>query len=118
MKTHELLIPFYFGSLEEENRLAVERDLLEDPEILVEYLDLKRSIEAAQTVPQMPSQKLWGRLEKNLTTKKKWLYSLSLGAAIAAALLLFFYAKPESQNHATEILFDASPELPASSGVL
>jgi hypothetical protein len=119
------LLSFYFGALEEEQRLLVERELLTDSEILVDYLDLKRKLESAQEVPQVPSQKLWLQLREKLEPRKKMIFSLSLVAAIAASVLLFsiFVYKSKSadlgpSHRANEILFDSNRELPESSNVL
>jgi len=123
-KVKSLLVPFYFGSIEEAQRLEVERELLIDTEILVDYLDIKRKMEAAQEVPQFPSRKLWQKLSKQISERKRVLISFSVGLAVAASLLLctvfIFKSKqvdlPQSQKR--EVLFDTSRELPASSNVL
>ena len=43
-KIQRLLLPFYFGAIKEDERLLVEKELLTDSEILVDYLDLKRTL--------------------------------------------------------------------------
>jgi hypothetical protein len=119
-----LLKLFYFGSIEENERLKVERELLTDPEALLDYLDLKRKLEAALEVPQFPSQRLWLRLKEKIEPRKRMIFSLSIGAAIAASLLIFsiLTSKPrkidQKSSGSTEVLFDSSRELPVSSNVL
>jgi hypothetical protein len=116
-----LLLPFYFGSVNEEQRLAVERELLADPEALLDYLDLKRKIEAAQDISG-PTPQLWARLNQKIRPYRKTVFSISVGAAIAASLLLvwLFLAKPAELQNETgpELLFDSNYEHSLSSGVL
>lgn len=124
MDIKKLLLPFYFGSVSEEERLHVERELLTDPEALTDYLDLKRHVEAASLQISKPSNQLWERLKPKTLRQKRVLFSVSLGAALAAGIALFFFlqTKPETreldQPAISNILFDSSSELPVSSGVL
>jgi hypothetical protein len=119
-----LLLPFYFGSVDNQERILVERELLTDPEILVDYLDLKRNIESAEAIPQNPSHSLWLKLRSKLEPRKKTLLSISFAAAIAASLFIgwIFISKPKPQLSApingNAVLFDSSRELPVSSNVL
>lgn len=122
MNTKEMLLPFYFGSVNEEQRLLIERELLTDEEVLVDYLDLKRSIEGSKLLQQEPSASLWEKLKPK--EKKKFYISLAIGSAVAAGLvaLILFKSSTKPEESApmpvTNILFDSSSELPASSGVL
>lgn len=124
MNAKELLLRFYFGSVGEEERLHVERELLSDPEALTEYLDLKRSLEAASLPAVAPSRALWEKLRPKTEKQKRFYLSLSLGAALAAGLALafVFHSRPKPsalvQPSASKVLFDSSAELPASSSVL
>jgi len=119
-----LLKSFHAGTVDENQRLKVERDLLTDPEILLDYLDMKRELEFASPVPQLPTQKLWQRLVTQIPRQRKTLISLSLGAAIAASLVIvsfyFLRAKPELQktSDAPKVYFDSIHELSANSNVL
>jgi hypothetical protein len=124
MNTKKILLPFYFGSVSEEERLQVERNLLTDSETLTDYLDLKRELEAASLSMAAPSNGLWEKLKPG-TEKQKCVYlSLSLGAAVAAglAIILVLQSRPKPteliQPPVSKVLFDSSSELPASSGVL
>jgi hypothetical protein len=130
MKPQKRLLAFYFGSLSEEERLKVERDLLTDVEVLTDYLDLKRDLEAAPLPSKQPSSALWERLKPKTVQRRRLYLSLSIGAAVAAgfALILFLQPQPQPQPKpkptelmqpsAAKVLFDSSAELPASSGVL
>ncbi len=117
------MLPFYFGSIDDQSRLAVERELLTDSEILVDYFDLKRKIEAVQQVAPEPSRRLWYRLQAQLQPRKKLIYSLSLGFALTlgAIILATFVLKPTTDQSPLsdhKILFDSNSELSASSNVL
>jgi hypothetical protein len=120
----KIMLSFYFGSVNEEERLLIERELLTDSEVLVDYLDIKRKLEAANILDSQPSQSLWHKMKpKNPVQRKVWI-SFSVGAAVAAGLVLFFIFQtaPDQiempQPSAHRVLFDSSSELPASSGVL
>lgn len=119
-----LLLPFHFGSIEDKDRMIVERELLTDSETLVDYLDLKRSLESAELVPQAPSRSVWIKLHERVRDKKKFLIPISFGAAVAASVLaafIFFHQpsqKPKQVQSGEELLFDTRTELPANSGVL
>lgn len=121
--TKKLLLPFYFGSIEHEDRLSVERDLLTDTEVLVDYLDLKRKIEAAEEIPSAPSLKIWHRLQAQMPSQRT-LLKFSLGAAAIACLILLsvIYFRPISDNpdgsSHKSFLFDSNSELSANSHVL
>jgi hypothetical protein len=112
------------GAIQENERLQVERELLTDTEVLVDFLDLKRKMESALEVPQQPSTKLWMRLNEKIGPRKKMIFSLSIGAAIAASVLIFsFFAfRPKSieqkMSFSGEVLFDSNHELSANSNVL
>jgi hypothetical protein len=120
--TSKNLLPFYFGSLDGQLRLDVEQKLLTDPEFLLDYLDLKRNLEAAETVPQAPSLQLWQRLSTRIP-KRKYSYSLAFGLAIAASLvaIVFFFGQSRPQSFSkydTQILFDSGSEPFSGVGVL
>ncbi len=112
------LTDFHFGELSEASRLHLERDLFCDPELLLNYFDLKRRIESAATVPQMPSPHLWDGLKEK--AQRKWnkkTLSISIGIAIAAGVALFlFFSAQNEKGHG--ILFDGRDELSTNSTVL
>ena len=120
----KLLLPFYFGSVTEEQRTLVEREMLTDPEILVDYLDLKRKVEMAQVLTLDPSPSLWEKLKPKAKVQRRTLISFSIGAALAATLALFYVFHTGSkykelmQPSVNRVLFDSSSELPVSSSVL
>lgn len=127
MRKHPInsyLLPFYFGSIEDSDRLMIEKELLTNPDILLDFFDLKREIEAAQLIPQKPSYKVWDRLKKNIPPQKSYFLKLSLGMGIALIILCMslFFIKSKDKNILTkmpnEIIFDSNNELPASSNVL
>ena len=89
-RTRKMLLPFYFGSVSDEDRLIVERELLIDSEVLTDYLDLKRELEVASLSSHEPSASLWQRLKPKTQKQKRVLFSFSVGAAVAAGLLIFF----------------------------
>ncbi|MBK9322705.1 MAG: hypothetical protein IPM97_07125 [Bdellovibrionaceae bacterium] len=120
-----LLLPFHFGSIEDKDRTLVERELLTDSEILVDYLDLKRTLESAELLPHTPSKSVWLKLQERVQAKNKFIIPISFGAAIAASILaaFIFFHKPSQETKSTtqlgeEILFDTRTELPANSSVL
>ncbi len=120
-----LLLPFHFGSIEDNDRTLVERELLIDTEVLVDYLDLKRNLEAAELIPHAPSKSVWAKLQERVQTKRQFIIPISFGAAVAASVLAVFIfldqpsQKTKSQNQSGgEILFDSRTELPANSSVL
>lgn len=121
-KIKSLLLLFYFGSIEDTDRTLVERELLTDPEFLVDYLDLKRGIEAAEVFPAAPSETLWLKLQEKAQPKKKFLLSLSFGAAAVAiiftAILVIKPASIDQKPTKHEVLFDSRSELSSGSGVL
>jgi hypothetical protein len=129
MTNPERLLQFHFGSIDDHSRLALERELLSDTETLLDYLDLKRSLEAAVPIPQHPPERLWRRLSARLEGRSKVL-TLSFGLALAASLLLclFLFNRPRSapplststqaDAPAHGILIDAPHEPSADSGVL
>ena len=96
--TKETLMKFYFGSLEETQRLHIEKEMLKDPEILLDYLDLKRELEAAAIVPQQPSPFLWKRLAP-AQKKKVWIFTVATGLAAAAAAFRSEEHTSELQSH-------------------
>jgi hypothetical protein len=120
-----LLLPFHFGSIEDKDRILVERELLTDSEVLVDYLDLKRNLESAELIPQAPSKSVWLKLQERVQAKKKFIIPISFGAAVAASVLAAFIflrqpsqeTRPQSQS-SEENLFDTRTELPANSSVL
>ncbi len=121
-----LLLPFYFGSIKDDERVLVEREMLVDSEILLDYLDLKRSLESVEAMPSEPSAVVWDRLKQSVMTRRKLFLSLSFGAA-AIFLLVFslWMLKPSSSlaptevsHDSVEILFDSKSELPINSNVL
>lgn len=124
-KIKSLLLSFHFGAIEDKDRTLVERELLTDSEVLVDYLDLKRNLESAESIPQAPSRSVWLKLQMQVQAKKKIIIPISFGAAVAASVLaaFIFFHQPsqeiKTQNQSTEeILFDTRTELPANSSVL
>ena len=125
-KIKSLLLPFYFGAISESERIVVERELLADSEVLVDFLDLKRSIEVAEPIPCGPSFGLWTRLSRHSKFQKKAIWTLSFGAGLVAAsvLVFLFFKSPLFFEHGSskakgqEILFDSNSELSTSSNVL
>lgn len=119
-QTRDSLAEFYFGGLHESQRLEIEKQLLLDQELLLDYLDLKREIEGAVTVPQHASPFLWRRLQP-LTRVKKWQWAGM--AALVAAGVIGFYVLTNSHDPSVSpvrsgILFDSGAELSQSSAVL
>ena len=118
----ELLLPFHSGNIDEKNRLRVERELFIDPELLTEYLDLKREAEGARELP-IPSPKGYRRLLAQIPQRKKFFLSLSVGAAIAAGVFFFLYLHSAQQSGSSgknshEILFDSNREPSVTANVL
>lgn len=125
VKIKSLLLPFYFGSIKDNERTLVERELLIDTEVLVDYLDLKRSLESAEIFPEVPSPALWLSLQDRAKTKRKFIISVSFGAAAAIVALITFFALKQNpvqsniqETETQEVLFDSRNELSASSSVL
>lgn len=120
----QTLLAFYFGSIDDDARLEIERALLTDEENLISYFDLKREIEAARAVPSGPSPNLWRRLANSKHIRRQTIVSISLGAALAAGLALFFVLRTGSDTQEIKavpvdrVLFDSSAEQSASLGVL
>jgi hypothetical protein len=124
-KNKSSLLSFYFGSISESERLDVERELLIDPGLLTEFFDLKRKIESAEQIPSGPSVNVWHALQAKLSVKKKFIFPIAFGAAIAASVIAFliFLDVPkkeqiESRKSQVELIFDSGSELPVSSNVL
>ena len=119
-KIHNLLVPFYFGTVKESDRLFVEKELLTDAEALVDYLDLKRQMEEAEAVPSL-SPKIWSRLQRRLQPRRQVIFGFSIGMAVLASLILIsLYLKPApttAPQH-QDLLFDSNSELSTNSGVL
>lgn len=125
---HQKLVSFYFGAVTETERLQIEQQLLLDPEVLVNYLDLKRSVENTGAIPQTPSPHIWTKLQAKMTTKRTaaWVFGFAVAAAailLIVNLQLFFPGAESVQSQFTEvspgkIIFDSSSELPAGSNVL
>jgi hypothetical protein len=115
------LLEFYFGSLEETQRLQIERDLLQDPELVLDYLDLKRKIEGANEVPQKPSPFLWQRLQPK-TKKQKWSYAAVAGLVAATVIGFYIFRSAPTDQSAligdNGILFDSGSEHSVVSDVL
>jgi len=116
------LVEFYFGSLPEEKRLHIEKEMLTDPEILLDYLDLKREIEGSQLVPQQPSKLLWQRLRHVAKKKQAWYITLAVGALAATIAFIYLMNKPNVGEEPFmvngKILFDSGAEHPLTSDVL
>jgi hypothetical protein len=120
MSSKELLLPFCRGVIGESERLEVERELLTDPELLVDFLDLKRTEDGAEAIPDEPSVRVWFALKQKIGPRKRLIFSLALGAAAAAILLsvLFFKSGAMQNPPAKSFLFDSNSELSSGSSVL
>lgn len=119
------LVPFYFGAIQDEERLSLERALLTETDILVDYLDLKREIEGAGLVPAGPSPALLRRLSERLARMpRRRIIAVSLGLAAAASIAVCLFAlsrpAPGSARGASKdgVLFDPGRELSDQGGVL
>lgn len=123
-KIGKLLLPFYFGSISESDRLQVERELLLDTEVLVDFLDLKRNLECEPLCTPAPSAQVWSRLSIRAKLQKRPKFFLSVGLAVAASLIIFFIywagdnSSAPTSSSINQFLFDSSSELPANSNVL
>jgi|GEM_PF-2972164 len=124
-QTQKLLAPFHFGSIDDGSRLAVEREMLADPEVLIEYFDLKRTYESARGLPQQPSPRLWKRLDRPWLGHGKTVLAWSFRIAIAASLVVLTFrwihgtSAPENKPSVEkQFLFDSGSELSANSNVL
>jgi hypothetical protein len=127
LESAEALLPFYFGTVDETERLRVERTLLEDPEALIDYLDLKRKLEAAMEVPVAPSAALWAGLSERLrrTPRSTWIVwgaGLAAAACLAVALGQGWF---RSTRHGTGgvglekgILLESSPDCAGCGGAV
>lgn len=127
---HHQLTSFYFGALDEKQSLEMERALLENPDLLIEYFDLKRSIEGQQTIPSSPSPFLFHRLQRQLSSTnksqmQKFFIYLSLTGAVAAGIFALttqlMNPSPPSgpKTHLPqEYIFDGSNELFVGRNVL
>lgn len=118
-----LLLPFYFGSVKEDERTLVERELLVDSEMLLDYLDLKRTIEKAELVPSAPSIAVWKNLRQKTSKRQRLIFSLGAAAALVLALSIFLLKQqPQESTSVTpvqnEMLFDSMSEPSSSSNVL
>ncbi len=117
------LLSFYFGSVSDEQRLTIEREMLTDQEVLLDYLDLKREVEGAAGVPIAPSPLVWQRLQAKMVVSKRAKISLLVGASVAAAitaLLILLQPKVETAPalNGKAILFDSGSEQFGHSNVL
>ena len=123
MNPNQNLVSFYFGSLSDEARLTIEREMLTDPEVLLDYLDLKREIEGAAQVPQAPSPFVWQRLQAKMKVSRRAKISFAVGLGVAAAiaalfLLLHRSVDTEPTLGGKAILFDSGSEQLGHSNVL
>ena len=118
----ESLLPFYFGTLHEAERLELERDMLIDPALLLDFLDLKRELEGAPEVPSAPSPQVWHRLSARLPKSRpaRLAWAAGLTALAAAAWVFFAQPRPTRAPVAPEhgILFDSGREQFSHSNVL
>jgi hypothetical protein len=111
------LLPFYFGTLESDQRLQVERRLLEEPDALIDYFDLKRKLEAADILPSQPSARVWSRLSLKIKkTPKKALFTVSLSAALAAGIALFVLHTTTLSPHPVVGNSAQNPSVPGATG--
>jgi hypothetical protein len=107
------LLSFYAGDVSASVRLEIERQMLTDPEVLLDFFEIKREAERAECVPQVTSPQVWQRLHAHLpkSRRARWTWALSLGLAAALALLLFSKNQSVSKAHVGKsTLFDSSSE--------
>ena len=125
--TNNKLLPFYFGSIDDQDRLELEKQMLLDPEVLLDYLDLKRRIESAAPVPQEPSPAVWQRLRPKARLSRRSRITIALGFAVAVAASIVFafliLQKPAATGVSAptigeKILFDSDSEHFEHSNVL
>ena len=123
--TTDNLLPFYFGSIDDQERLKIEQKMLVDPEVLLDYLDLKRQMESAALVPQQPSRALWNRLQPKLSRRSRITIALGFAVAVAASIVLAFLILQKPAANETsgatmgeKILFDSDSEHFSHSNVL
>ncbi len=116
------LVEFYFGALDDEKRLLIEKDLLKDPECLLDYLDLKRLIEGSFEVPSQASPFLWQRLSALPKKKRNMMLVCSAIAAAAVFVMIYISVQPRLENQPVKykdgILFDTGAEHSSASNVL
>lgn len=119
-KTKNSLTDFYFGTLPESELLAFEKELLTDPELLVEFLDFKRAAEGANTVPQKTSPFLWKRLQPMKYKKTYWVVAAGVAAAVLACIYMMTRPQTDFTPQITDngILFDSTSEPSFVSDVL
>lgn len=121
--SRETLLPFYFGTLGAEERLELEREMLTDPVLLLDYLDLKRELEAAPAVPAEPSPLVWQRLKNHLPQSRRYRFAWIAGLTALAAAAWLFFALPQKSPSASPAqekgtLFDSGREQFGHSNVL
>lgn len=117
-----MLLDFYFGSIEDSKRLLLEKEMLNDPEVILDYFDLKRALESSPMVPQEPSVFLKNKIMAKIPRRKIWNYTLALTAAAVVLACFYFLIKSQDETKlavSTEmVLFDSSRELSAATDVL
>lgn len=118
MNPKSQLLHFYFGTVDEAERLRMEQDLLTDTETLLDYLELKRTLENAEAIPSGPSPFLWSRLQSHVRPRYWYLAAAGLVAAGVIGFLILqtpqYTAAPVQEG----VLFDAAREQAFSSHVL
>ncbi len=116
------LLEFHFGLLDENQRLQLEKEMITDPEMLINYLDLKREVEGNALIPQQPSPFLWQRLQRVSVKKKSWFIAFAVGAVAATLACFYILAQPKGEivpfTRDHSILFDSSAEHSFASDVL
>ena len=121
LPNNPLLLPFYFGSLSEQERLQVEQEMLTDPEALLDYLDLKRHVEGAFEIPPQPSLALWQRLRPQFQSPRAKVISFALVFAMLALVCSVIFLRHNTDVQTSmpqQILFDSSSEHSRASNVL
>jgi hypothetical protein len=84
----EQLLEFYYGVVDENSRLTLEQKMLTDQEWVLDFLDLKRELEASTVFPNDPPIELWQRLSHRMSAPRRHWLKLSIGGAIAASILV------------------------------
>jgi len=125
MNANPELLSFYLGSVDDNRRLYVEQELLTDPAVLLDYLDLKRELEGATPVPSTPSPAVWQKLKSQIPSSRRTQLSLLWGVSVAAAaavlFLVFSNITTVESKHALDLdnhLFDSGREQFSHSNVL
>lgn len=111
------LLEFYYGVVDEKLRLELEQKMLTDQEWVLDFLDLKRELEAATVFPNDPPTELWQRLFQRLSAPRRHWLGLSIGGAAAASIVvaLLIVSKQAPPTNAVSVISNKSAVLDLSS---